>query len=165
MEMAVLLASTESWFHAPWMSLYSAEGECYSLLIRTRTNSTFYFKLFDSAGLARVLQSPWRARVTRVQISSASRQWPWPLEKGFSVHLLPVLEYKKREVHMLWAIIIIHMTLLKGSVKNKLFLGKFYSSTWLKERWTTDLIFWIKEKWEVEWYWTGKVNHQYCGLI
>ena len=50
------------------------QGERYSLSIQTRTNSTFYFKLFDPAGLERILQSPWRARVTRVQICSDSRQ-------------------------------------------------------------------------------------------
>ena len=51
------------------------QREWYSLSIQTRTNSTFYFKLFDPAGLERILQSPWRARVTRVHICSDSRQW------------------------------------------------------------------------------------------
>lgn len=70
------------------------QGECYSFSIQTRTNSTtFYFKLFDPAGLERILQSPWKARVTRVQICSASRQWSLPFGKDFSVCLPPVLEY------------------------------------------------------------------------
>lgn len=46
------------------------QGKCYSLSIQTKTNSAFYFKLFDPAGLERILQSPWRARVTGVQICS-----------------------------------------------------------------------------------------------
>lgn len=69
------------------------QGECYHLSIQTRTNSTFYFKLFDPAGLERISQSPWRARVTRVQICSASRQQSFPFGRGFSECLLPVLEY------------------------------------------------------------------------
>lgn len=68
------------------------QGVCYSLSIQTRTNSTFYFKLFDPAGLERILQSPWRARVTRVQICWASRQWSFPFERHFSL-LFPVVEY------------------------------------------------------------------------
>lgn len=69
------------------------QRECYSLSIQTKANSTFYFKLFDPAGLERILQSPWRASLTRVQICSALRQWSFPLRKGFSVCLLPVLKY------------------------------------------------------------------------
>lgn len=68
------------------------QGVCYSLSIQTRTNSTFYFKLFDPAGLERILQSPWRARVTRVKICWASRQWSFPFERHFSL-LFPVVEY------------------------------------------------------------------------
>ena len=74
------------------------QGEWYSLSIQTRTNSTFYFKLFDPAGLERILQFPWRARVTRVQICLDSKQRQFPFVRGFSVCLLPVLEDRKTEV-------------------------------------------------------------------
>lgn len=119
------------------------QGECYSLSIQTRTNSTFHFKLFDPAGLERILQPPWRARVTRVQICSASRQWSFPFDfKCISAPCARVL--KKGKFILLSAII--HMVLFEGLAKNKSFLEKFYPSACLEQRLTIDLIFYINGK-------------------
>lgn len=84
------------------------------------------FKPFDPAGLERIRQSsPWRARRSRVQILSASRQWSILFLEDFIVFF--VCEWKKGEVH----IIIITFKKLQRIGKNKSFLNfSFYPSVW-----------------------------------
>lgn len=65
----------------PNVPVLSHKGKAIDSPFKQEQIPTFYFKLFDPAGLERILQFPWRTRVTRVQNCSASRQWSLPFER------------------------------------------------------------------------------------